>query len=174
MDQKIKDIIELLVYVFLGYLIAVGALKGLSYGLKTDYPAVSVITTSMEHDNPEKTYIKWMLERNYSRQDLKNFPFPSGLRQGDIVIVVGNNFDSIEPGDVIVYNTDPSKPIIHRVVARNETVLYTKGDNNRYMDQNNNAIAPPITEKYYQGEAVFHMPLLGYVKVAVMKLQGKA
>ncbi|MFO7872475.1 MAG: signal peptidase I [Candidatus Undinarchaeales archaeon] len=174
MDPRLKDILEMGAYILLGYLIAVGALKGLSYGLKTDYPAVSVITTSMEHDNPEETYVSWMLQRNYTRQDLKEFSFPSGLRRGDMVIVVGNNFGSIEPGDVIVYNTDSTEPIIHRVVSRNETVLYTKGDNNRYMDQNNNAIAPPINEEYYQGKAVFHMPILGYVKVAVMKLQGKA
>lgn len=173
MDERVKEVIEILAYIFLGYLIAVGALRGLSYGLKTEYPAVSVITTSMEHPNPEKTYVAWMLERNYTREHLQNFPFPSGLRRGDMVIVYGSSFNLIEPGDVIIYNTDESEPIIHRVVDRNETVLYTKGDNNHYLDQSNNVIAPPITEQYYEGKAVFRMPLLGYVKVGVMKIQGK-
>ena len=172
MDQKTKDILELVLYIFLGYLIAVGALRGLSYGLQTDYPAVSVITTSMEHYNPEQTYVSWMEKNGHSREELNSFPFPSGLRRGDLIIVVGTQFEKIKTGDVIVYKVGSGNPIIHRVVQKNETYLYTKGDNNNLMDQTGNIIAPPITEQYYKGRAAIHMPLLGYVKVAIMKMTG--
>ena len=170
MDKKTREILELVAYIFLGYLIAVGANKGFAMALHTDYPVVAVITRSMIHENPEQTFVSWFNERNYTQAQLESFPFPNGIRQGDLVVVRGIPFDKIRVGDVIVYKFPGKEPIIHRVVEIKNQTIYTKGDNNMYMDQLGDAIAPPITAKELKGKAVFHIPLLGYVKIIVLKL----
>ena len=88
------------------------------------------------------------------------------------MVVKGVPIEELQPGDVIVYKFPNTEPIIHRIVAVEDDGLYTKGDNNLAMDQENGAIAPPVTEEYVQGKAIFHMPLLGYVKIAYMTILG--
>jgi len=163
-EMKKRDIIETLVYILIGYLIAFGANKGLSYALDTDYPVVAVVSTSMEHRNMG-TFYGWLLEHNYTQSEIAQWPFQNGINKGDLVVVRGVDFDEIEVGDVIVYKFPNKEPVIHRVVGKSNNTLITKGDNNRVTDQQSSVIAPPITEENVEGRAVMRIPLLGWVKV---------
>jgi signal peptidase I len=167
-----KDVLEIILYIFLGYLIATAANKGFSYALDSDYPVVAVVSGSMERFNEDVTYYEWLYNHDVTQEQIGQWPFDHGLRKGDIVVVKGVPFEELQPGDVIVYKFPNREPIIHRIVAVEDDALYTKGDNNLAMDQENGAIAPPVTEEYVQGKAIFHMPLLGYVKIAYMTILG--
>ncbi|MFH1450392.1 MAG: S26 family signal peptidase [archaeon] len=73
-------------------------------------------------------------------------------------------------GNVIVYKVGDGEPIIHRVIDSNKNGIYTKGDNNMNMDQDNGI--PAISNQSLQGRALFRIPLLGYVKIAFMSVTG--
>jgi len=167
-----KDWIEIIVYIFLGYIIAVGANKALAFGLNTDYPVVAVVSKSMEHFNPAETFYPFMGEKNYTSAQIRELPFDDGVRMGDIVVVRGVSFDEIKVGDVIVYKFSGKEPIIHRVVEIKDGGLITKGDNNRNIDQISEGIAPPIKAENIKGKAILHIPLLGYVKYVYLKITG--
>src|SRR3989344_8040431 len=139
-----KDWIEIAVYIFLGYLIAVGANKGMAYALQTDFPVVAVVSKSMEHAQPQDTFTPHFEGKNFTAEQIKNLPFDDGIRMGDIVVVRGVPLNEIKVGDVIVYKFPGREPIIHRVVEITEDGLITKGDNNRNIDQVNEGIAAPI------------------------------
>ena len=168
-----KEWIEMFVYIFIGYLIAVGANKGLSYALDTDYPVVAVVSGSMEHGNPESTYYPFMQEKGYSQDDLKKFSFADGMRKGDIAVIRNIPFEKLKVGDVIVYVVPGKEPIIHRVVEINSEGLITKGDNNGAIDQASGGIAPVIKAENVKGKAIARAPMLGYVKLTYMKLTGR-
>lgn len=173
--MELKEIGEIILYIVLGYLIAVGAQKGLGYALDTDYPIVAVVSTSMQHDNPE-TYRGWFVQQNFTQEEMREWGFKRGMIKGDIVVVHGALFENLKVGDVIVYKFENRPPIIHRIVGMskvgNETYAYTKGDNNARMDQELGM--PPIGEKNVKGRAVAHAPLLGWVKIIFMTLTGRS
>ena len=168
-----KEWLEMFLYIFIGYLIAVGANKGLSYGLQTDYPVVAVVSSSMEHDNPEATFYPFMKEKGFDAEKIKTLPFPSGMRKGDVAIIRGVSFEKLRAGDVIVYTAPGKEPIIHRVVEVQENGLITKGDNNAAIDQAEGGIAPVIKPEYVRGKAIVRAPMLGYVKLTYLKITGK-
>lgn len=172
-SRKQKDWIEIAVYIFLGYLIAVGANKGMAYALQTDFPVVAVVSCSMEHfKNPEQKFYKYLEEKNLTKAQIENLPFSDGIRMGDIVIVKGTPINKIEIGDVVVYKFQGNEPIIHRVVEKSNDGLITKGDNNNNIDQSSSGIAPPIKADNLKGKALMHIPILGYVKIIYLQLRG--
>ena len=168
-----KEWLEMFLYIFIGYLIAVGANKGLSYGLNTEFPVVAVVSSSMEHDNPEATYYPFMQTKGYPQADLQKFSFASGMRKGDIAVIKGVPFEKLKVGDVIVYVVPGKEPIIHRVVEVNSEGLITKGDNNGAIDQASGGIAPVIKPENVKGKAIARAPMLGYVKLTYMKITGR-
>ncbi len=168
-----KDWIEIAVYIFLGYLIAVGANKGMAYALQTDFPVVAVVSRSMEHANPTETHYPFLQEKSLTIEQIKNLPFDDGIRMGDIVVVRGAPLNEIKAGDVVVYKFPGREPIIHRVVEITEEGLITKGDNNRNIDQINEGIATPIKAENLKGKAILHIPLLGYVKIIYLKITAR-
>ena len=70
---------------------------------------------------------------------------------GDLVIV--GETDSVEVGDVIVYQ-DGGMLVVHRVVGLDGELITTKGDANNVADQ-------PINEAAVKGEVVASVPVLG-------------
>ena len=168
-----KEWLEIAVYIFIGYLIAVGANKGLSFALHTNFPVIAVVSGSMEHNNPETTFYPFMESKSFTMEQIKHLPFSDGMRKGDIVFVQGVPFEKLKAGDVIVYVVPGKEPIIHRIVEKNSDGLMTKGDNNMALDQAYGGIAPAIKPEYVRGKAVLHVPLLGYVKIVYMKITGK-
>lgn len=167
----LRDVAEIGLYIFLGYIIAVSANMGLAYALGTNYPVVAIVSTSMEHDNVDE-YHSWLTAQNITEDEWESWSFSRGMMRGDIVAVQGVPIEQINIGDVIVYKLLGKEPIIHRVVDIRGGKLYTKGDNNKRMDQEGNTIATPIGDAELQGRALIHIPWLGYVKVAAMYVTG--
>ncbi len=93
------------IYVVLGFLIALAINEGLKPVLATDTPVVAVFSQSMI-----PTFYK-----------------------GDMVIVQGA--EDYKVGDVIVYDAPAYRyPIIHRIIEVKPTGFITKGDNNPDRD----------------------------------------
>jgi signal peptidase I len=110
----------------------------LSTGLKkyfgTEYPLAAIVSNSM-----------W-----------------PAIKEGDIVLIRGVDAKSdVNLGDVVVYRTEDAY-IIHRVIAKDEDAVITKGDSNEISDD-------PITYDSIVGKAVtvknkiFRIPWLGKV-----------
>jgi signal peptidase len=94
-----------IVYIFLGFLIALAVNEGLKPVLVTDTPVVAVFSESM----------------------LPTF------EKGDMIIVQGGT--QINVGDIVVYDAPSYKyPIIHRVISVSEEGITTKGDHNSAAD----------------------------------------
>lgn len=167
-NSVIREVAEFALYLGLGFIIAVGVNAGLSYGMGTEYPVVAVVSTSMEHTQADETFYPWLEENNISQGEVEQWSFSRGLQKGDLVAVHGIEFNKIKIGDVIVYKFPGEEPIIHRVVGIEDNALITKGDNNYWIDQKGNSIAPPIQEENVQGKAAVHIPLLGWVKIAFL------
>ncbi|MEM5772638.1 MAG: signal peptidase I [Candidatus Aenigmatarchaeota archaeon] len=148
----------------LGGAIAALALKTvLGLILATDYPAVSVLTSSMLHDESvEITHYKWLEENlGYNRSYVNSWPIKNGFEIGDLPIVQGS--DDYKVGDVIVYEVPgQSIPIIHRIIKINPDGTYmTKGDHN-------SGLLPfeySVKKEQIKGRVIFIIPKLGYFKV---------
>lgn len=53
------------------------------------------------------------------------------FHRGDMVVVDGVEFSTIEEGDIVVFNTPyMPMPVIHRVINKSASSLDTRGDNN--------------------------------------------
>lgn len=110
----------------------------------------------MEHNTDFETW--WNLNKNWyekqgvSKDQFASFPFKNGINQGDIMVLA--NGGELELGDVIVFNSQSTNPIIHRIV--NIKNLQTKGDNNQIPDSNTGDVI---------GKAVFKIPYFGWVKI---------
>jgi signal peptidase I len=94
-----------IIYIILGFAIALAANAALGVALHTDTPVVAVFSDSMV-----PTYLC-----------------------GDMIFVVGDHNASI--GDVIVFDAPGyAYPIIHRVVQKTDGNFQTKGDHNSVID----------------------------------------
>lgn len=85
------------------------------------------------------------------------------LNAGDITFIINAPPKTIQIGDIIQYQTT-AEPIIHRVIDKYQkggyTWFVTKGDANNAPDQ-------PIMETKVIGKALFTIPQLGWVSVAL-------
>ncbi|MFQ6020671.1 MAG: signal peptidase I [Candidatus Aenigmatarchaeota archaeon] len=97
-----------IIYIILGFIIALLFNAGLGFALNTDTPVVAVFSDSMV-----PTYFK-----------------------GDMIIVMNySNYEDVKIGDVIVFSVpDRRYPIIHRIYNITNGVIITKGDHNQYVD----------------------------------------
>lgn len=149
----------------------------------SEMPYVVIETGSMIH---QWRFDKWWDNQGFfyenisiSKEQFKEFPYKGGLNIGDIIIIKGN--DNYKVGDVIVYDAQQEKPIIHRIIRIKERcnvteqvrdniektteqdcyVIQTKGDNNpgQLMFEYN------ISKEQVIGKSVFMIPRLGYVKL---------
>ncbi len=97
-----------MIYIILGFIIAIGFNSFLGLALSTDTPVVAVFSSSME-----PTFYK-----------------------GDMIIVTGTK--DVLVGDIIIFDIQTkSEPIIHRVYNITSEGILTKGDNpytNRNVD----------------------------------------
>lgn len=117
---------------------------------------------------------KWYEENSIKFSETENWPFKSGMDQGDIIVVRGVKPEKIKIGDVIIFEANQQHPIIHRVVKikeNNDLIFETKGDNNE------NQLKPPypidetnIHESHIIGKAVFRVPKIGWLKLGIVKL----
>ena len=151
-------------------------LIGLVFG--TGYPIVAVISGSMEHtsdfDNWWESNEEWYSEKNILKEDFSNFKFSNGFNKGDIMIVIGKESKDINIGDVLIFQSTTTYPVIHRIVnvweENGEYHFQTKGDNNaesyaRLKEQD-------IDEGRMIGVAVLRIPYLGLIKIWFSSLVG--
>ncbi|MBI2138087.1 signal peptidase I [Candidatus Woesearchaeota archaeon] len=129
-------------------------------------------------------------ELNVSQENFSAFPFSTGFKRGDIMILFGKRPENIKVGDVIVFRSSKPDPIIHRVVKKSKKagnegddgiyIFQTKGDHNsgmiksREIDETN-IKSREIDETNIKGgqiigNAVARVPLLGYVKIWFVEL----
>ncbi|MEM5853083.1 MAG: signal peptidase I [Candidatus Aenigmatarchaeota archaeon] len=135
----------------------------LSLALATEYPAVSVLSSSMRHDEfTEINHYKWLEENlGYNRSFVDSWPIKNGFDVGDLPIVQGS--EKYEVGDVVVYEVPGQNiPVIHRIIKINDDGTYmTKGDHNP-------ALLPfeySVKKEQIKGKVIFIIPKLGYFKV---------
>ncbi|MEM5879408.1 MAG: hypothetical protein QXU74_02870 [Candidatus Aenigmatarchaeota archaeon] len=131
--------------------------------LLTDYPAVSVLTSSMLHDESiEINHYKWLEENlGYNKSYIDSWPIKNGFEIGDLPIVQGS--DEYKVGDVVVYEVPGQEiPIIHRIVKINPDGSYmTKGDHNPDLLP----FEYSVKKGQIKGRVIFIIPKLGYFKV---------
>lgn len=159
---------DILAYIYGGIILAFLAHVFLGIIFSTNMPVVAVVSSSMQHDNPEITYYGW-LEQNlgYNRTYIESLPFSNGFSIGDMPIVKG--CDSYKVGDIIVYDAGQSAPIIHRIIKINSDGSYqTKGDNN----PSQNSYELSVKKDQIYGKVIFIIPKLGYFKVLVSRAVG--
>jgi len=111
---------------------------------------------------------------NIDKNIFSKFSFKNGFNKGDIMFLVGRSAESIETGDVIVFRSQRSDPIIHRVVKKtkesNTIYFQTKGDNNKESIKNTKLDETKINENIIIGKAIIRVPLLGYIKIWFVSL----
>jgi len=154
--------------------------------LATNYPIVAVVSGSMEH---EGSFDDWWSSQatcsiddctqsiyynnfNISKEEFRNFRFKNGFNMGDIMVLRGSSPENIKVGDVLVFKAGRPDPIIHRVIKvweKDGTYYYqTKGDHN--TDSFSSLDEDEIHEDRVVGKAVARIPLLGWIKIAAVKL----
>ncbi len=170
-----ENILSSLLYVFIGFGLALLVKQTLAFGLSSDMPVVAVLSTSMQHENPEHTHYGWLgSELGYDKDTIESWPVPTGFAVGDMPIITGDSEYNV--GDVIVYtipcNRYPSNcdvPIIHRIIKVNEDGTYqTKGDNNI----NQLPYEFNVSEQQIHGKVLLVIPKMGYFKVFMAKSLG--
>ena len=90
---------------------------------------------------------------------------------GSMVYSAQTEPSTLEPGDIIVFNTEETgeTPVTHRVVENHvaDGELITKGDANEKNDVN------PVTYTNVLGKLVLHVPMLGYLAAPIATTMGK-
>ena len=133
----------------------------LSFAMASPLPLVVVESCSMYHsiefdDWWDRSEI-WYESQGISRGEFEDFPFKNGLNKGDIVFVSGRG--GYDLGDVIIFKSSFTNPLIHRIVDENP--LATKGDNNSgQLEAERN-----IEENQVIGKSIVKVPLLGWAKL---------
>ena len=173
---------------------------GLTLG--TTFPVVAVVSESMEHglyngeicgqdydyfpsgfDNWWEVCGYWYTNENINikKKNFLDFPMHNGFNKGDIIVLWRANINNIEEGDILVFQSTKSHPIIHRVVdvwtvenpqtAELEYHYQTKGDHNSdsfagYLGEED------ITIDRVYGKALLRIPYLGYIKILFAEFLG--
>ncbi|MBR9683062.1 signal peptidase I [Candidatus Woesearchaeota archaeon] len=160
-------------------------LIGVVFG--TSYPIVAVISESMQHDLSNQQLCgeqfdefkdsfsnywqicgPWYENQGITQQQFQKFPFPNGFNKGDIVIVWRGKPQSLELGDVLIFQGSKPQPIIHRIVKKwSENGRYyfqTKGDHNKDSITGSSG-ETQIGEDRILGKGLLRIPYLGWIKI---------
>jgi signal peptidase I len=167
-DSAASFIVDAVLVLIIGKFVVL-PLLGLMLG--TSFPLVAVVSGSMEHDGSFNQWWfqqqSWYADNNITKEQFMQFPQHDGFNKGDVFIVKGAAFENINVGDIIVYSL-PGKadPIIHRVIARTNDTLVTKGDaNNGQL-----SFELSITKEQVRGLAKYKIPYIGWFKVGLVEL----
>lgn len=168
--------------------------------LGSAFPVVAVVSESMEHglhegeicgqeydyfpngfDNWWEVCGNWYTQEeiDISKEQFMDFPMHNGFNKGDIIVLWRANTNNIELGDILVFQSSRSHPIIHRVVKvwTTENTLtgeldyhyQTKGDHN--VNSFSGVLGEQdITIDRVYGKALFRIPFLGYIKILFAEL----
>jgi signal peptidase I len=165
--------------------------------LGTSFPVVAVVSESMEHglhngeicgqdfnsfpkgfDSYWNICGHWYEDKGITKNQFLKFKMHNGFNKGDIIVLWRANRNNLDVGDILVFWASKAQPIIHRVVfigeetnSVGETVPFyqTKGDHNR--DSFSGALGERhISEERIVGQALFRVPLLGWIKILFVDL----
>ncbi|UCE14955.1 MAG: signal peptidase I [Candidatus Heimdallarchaeota archaeon] len=164
LDSKYKSIIEIGLLLGFAVLIAVAFSVGMTYYLGgSAHPTVAVTTGSM------------LPIYNGFQDDDEGFS-PIHPFRGDILLVKKVPIETIEVGDVIIFNStssDLDEPIVHRVVAKwknedsGEYFFKTNGDNNEPPD------GDVVLGEDVFGVVVFRVPHIGWFLLVIQTTVGR-
>lgn len=150
-----------LIEVFLLVGILFFGIKGfMILALRTATPMMGVSSDSMTHPNDA-----WKNYYEESGYDSSKFQFQNGLEIGDLVILRGvNSSEDISVGDVIVWQTSESIPIVHRVAKikhDEEGRPYFKTRSDKYLKLDESK----IYLEDIRGKVIFKTPYLGFPSI---------
>jgi signal peptidase I len=137
---------------------------GLGAVFGTSHPIVAVVSGSMEHDGSFEDW--WSIHHTFyedlgiTKEEFQTYTFKNGFNTGDIIILKGTSVENTKRGDVVVFWSGRSDPIIHRTIKLGDT-LQTKGDHN--IASNSDEMA--IEDKQIIGKAFLRVPYLGWIKI---------
>ncbi|MEM2282905.1 MAG: signal peptidase I [Candidatus Hadarchaeales archaeon] len=159
---------ELLSFLLVLGAVYLGVMGGLMVILTTGTPLRSVVSDSMKHyDNYTWRRAYEQIEfRRYAYENgsipTENFPLQGGFERGDLLVIRGVDPKEIKIGDVIVYEDQAGRLIVHRVWdkrgAGENLTFVTKGDANPGTD-------PPIRAERVMGKVVASIPKLGWFSI---------
>ena len=133
----------------------------LSFALGAELPLVVVESCSMYHEQGFDGWWQqnalWYEKAGINQSAFENFPFKGGINKGDVILVWGRT--KPEVGDVIIFHSSYTYPLIHRVVDTQH--LGTKGDHNPTQLQ----AEEDIPRDTVIGKAIFRVPVLGWIKL---------
>ncbi|MFX1506936.1 MAG: signal peptidase I [Promethearchaeota archaeon] len=163
LGSRYKSIIELLILLGLAIIMAIALSFGITIFLGgSSHPTVAVTTGSML-----PIYNGFQNDDNF---DNEIYPF-----RGDILLVKKVPIETIEVGDVIVFNTTNDKstpPVVHRVIAiweiNGDYFIETNGDNNEGPDKSFDTTGNDVL-----GVVVFRIPHIGWFLLVVQTTLGK-
>ena len=146
----------------------------------TPLPFVIIESNSMHHsDSFDKWYVEfgnWYTSNGITLQDMEEWSYRNGLDKGDLMAIIGKDYEDYKVGDIIIFKTKiQDTPVIHRIVAieekNNEFIFSTKGDNNQgqisFLGFN---VEKEIKQEQVLGTAVFRVPWLGWVKLVPVEI----
>lgn len=82
------------------------------------------------------------------------------IRTGSVCFVnTKAEYDEIQEGDVIAFETSTGKKVTHRVISISEKGMETKGDANAVSD------GISTTPENFFGKTVFSVPYIGYILI---------
>jgi signal peptidase I len=167
------SLLSWIVNILLAFLIVKFLLyPGLGMALGTTHPVVAVVSSSMHHEgNFEQWYQEkgiWYDQFDYTKEQIKEWPFSNGFNKGDIMIL--KKAKDVKIGDIIVFYGNSNNPIIHRVIFIGNDYYQTKGDNNN--DSFSQLGETHIERNQVIGKAIGRIPLLGYVKIIFSEVTG--
>ena len=135
----------------------------------TSLPSVIVESESMHHSDSFEAWWQdfgsWYEQQNITKEDTEKWYLPNGIDKGDIILVSGRIENNLKVGDVIIFNANQAKPIIHRIIKINSTIS-TKGDNN--ADQL--SVEKSIEKERVIGRAVYRIPKAGWAKLFFVEI----
>ncbi|MBI2548899.1 signal peptidase I [Candidatus Woesearchaeota archaeon] len=161
---------------------------GLGFLLGTTHPIVAVVSGSMEHDgsfddwwhssalcgNDLCSQEDYYMQYSITKEEFQEFRFPNGFNKGDIMVLLGTPARSLEAGDVIVFQSKRTDPIIHRIInvdgQQGKAIFQTKGDHNQQSIASSSLDEINIREEQIIGRAVLRIPYLGYIKIWFVQL----
>ena len=160
--------------------VVLGLFFGLRWALNTPYPALTVVSGSMNIPYGTSDYNFWLTLAT---------PFDRTLSVGDIIIIQGVNPKDLNTNypnsDIIVFHDpyDPSELIVHRIISAetvNGTIYFqTKGDGNGYPDVwpkaptqgydpwDTQLGGQGVPQNYVVGMVVMRIPWFGWITIFI-------
>ena len=171
-DDSLKGWIFSIIFIFI--FIKFIFFPSLSLVTGTVLPLAIVESCSMYHDgNLLSNYGEWWdgHEEKYSKFEIEknrfeDFTLRNGFNKGDILFILGAKAEKLEIGDVIIFETSASNPVIHRIIdienVDGDLLFSTIGDNN----EGQLSFEKNISGDMIIGKSVFRIfPYVGWIKL---------